>query len=1321
MNKNKFIKLPSILDKAIQNENEDKFGHVHYAKILFSIIENHKDETPFSIGLLGQWGVGKSSIKQICIDKFLNANRDKYEVLDFNAWRYESEDIRRSLLKFLHSKLSNEKEEDLRRRLYSNITDMFKREKSAREAIVEFIDKYLWIPGQIICIVLILTWLAVQINKIFSFGLVDGPLVYTVFALCAAAIIKYAFNVNGFIISKYTDRVVMTPPIISSEQFEDEILDILKNNKKSKIAKNKKIVIFIDDLDRLAPEKMIKGLDAIRVFLDIPESNFIFIVSCYDEHIAKSISQTKKTFSDIESARKYLDRVFQFKIDIPNIPNQSMKDFALCCLNQLDSAESFKQDILKSNTYNLNRILNILIPIEINSPRATIQILNSYMQAWWIAKQREQKCESCNNESHCPTTRECLLLKDIISSRLDILAIVTLIKSQFPELYNDIVIEPQILKFLLWKFIGIQSYEIIENSQLKLLSEKYQDELDNQEECKFKKKYANLQSYLSSIQNIPIPDDIKPFVMLLQDPLEREIGGNSTSIYSSLITQNIQKFKDILGINENTKNLSESQISQLNLVLQRINRNEDKDRLENAYLLLSKFVDLYCSDNSKLLVNDIAKTLVDNNFIPHLDIDNIQKIISSKYISIENINKLYLFLLSKISQRRAVSKENSANDFKKVIQIGLNLHYNNKNLNKKISHSLLQIFNDGKYKYLNTENETVKEEKVETLFYIKNIEIYGENLLNDLSLDYILDLLEFLSDNNDNIKTYISQINFVLHHNKNNKKEMWESIFNNGISNNQPLVVDYFEKLLLEKDLVEKINPTLISEIIDSYVQRIIKHYSSNNILNNIENKISNLIEILNIYKNNITDIIEPNIKTLIDILSKESVELFEELFDKYKQIFPEQAENILKNYTKKIFIIDDKDEEDLINLDLFELLNKKYFEISQDLAITELLPNIFEDYSVDIDELNLKKYEIWISSLSDNYLQEEIFKTHISNVYENLELSLSKGDESYFNTLIDIIIPFFEKIKTSELDSLLSYINKNYLSVETNDTERFYNLMKNNWPKEDKSLLPNYNIEDIANNMFELVKNTKVTLNKKIIFESIYSILEKNITNTYKFKSTLTHALMWLWNKYTVFAYQKLLLFKEYMVKNYYFEWLSPRTQTEYGYLLENYWKEIFKIANTATLKQRTEYFIKEYSSMNNKALWCKLLYEKYNNLNILSEITTQEIKVLNNTIFEQFKFFTDEISKNYNDEAKKEYAKALFNGYIAIENSDYKRKVLVLMKKLLDKNATGFFTKSDFEKAVDKRNDVKRLLNAFPGNLCLKRLSTELFPKKKKKKKIK
>ena len=251
---------------------------------------------------------------------------------------------------------------------------------------------------------------------------------------------------------------------------------------------------------------------------------------------------------------------------------------------------------------------------------------------------------------------------------------------------------------------------------------------------------------------------------------------------------------------------------------------------------------------------------------------------------------------------------------------------------------------------------------------------------------------------------------------------------------------------------------------------------------------------------------------------------------------------------------------------------------------------------------------------------------------------------------------------------------------------------------------------------MLELVKNTKVTLNKKEIFESIYSILEKGGSNTYKFKSTLTNALMWLWNKHTQFAYDKLLEFKHIMICGYNFEWLSDKTAKEYDYLLENYWREIFNLADSPTLIKRTENYIKKYNNQY-KGLWCKLLYEKYKNLNILSEITTQEIKALNDSIFEQIKFFTNEISKNYNDEAKKEYAKALFNGYIAIENSDYKRKVLVLMKKLLDRNATGFFTKVDFEKAIDKRNDVKRLLNAFPGNLCLKRFSKELFPKRNKK----
>ncbi|MGN1152756.1 MAG: P-loop NTPase fold protein, partial [Candidatus Gastranaerophilaceae bacterium] len=58
------IVFPSILDREIENKENDRFGHIHFAEILYSLIKNN--DAPFSIGLLGKWGVGKSSIKKLC-------------------------------------------------------------------------------------------------------------------------------------------------------------------------------------------------------------------------------------------------------------------------------------------------------------------------------------------------------------------------------------------------------------------------------------------------------------------------------------------------------------------------------------------------------------------------------------------------------------------------------------------------------------------------------------------------------------------------------------------------------------------------------------------------------------------------------------------------------------------------------------------------------------------------------------------------------------------------------------------------------------------------------------------------------------------------------------------------------------------------------------------------------------------------------------------------------------------------------------------------------------------------------------------------------
>ena len=69
-------KIPLLLDKPVTNSNEDQFGHEHYADLLFELITNDKITPPYNVGLLGKWGVGKSSIKEMC-QKRLKEEKEK--------------------------------------------------------------------------------------------------------------------------------------------------------------------------------------------------------------------------------------------------------------------------------------------------------------------------------------------------------------------------------------------------------------------------------------------------------------------------------------------------------------------------------------------------------------------------------------------------------------------------------------------------------------------------------------------------------------------------------------------------------------------------------------------------------------------------------------------------------------------------------------------------------------------------------------------------------------------------------------------------------------------------------------------------------------------------------------------------------------------------------------------------------------------------------------------------------------------------------------------------------------------------------------------
>lgn len=115
-------------------------------------------------------------------------------------------------------------------------------------------------------------------------------------------------------------------------QFEDT----LKSWVKSFLQDEARIALFIDDLDRCLPDVTLEVLEAIKLYLNIPQ--IIFVVGL-DRGVVDSI--VRKHYADQglgrETAEKYLDKIFQVEIQVS--PSQTqMADFHQQQIKSLDES-----------------------------------------------------------------------------------------------------------------------------------------------------------------------------------------------------------------------------------------------------------------------------------------------------------------------------------------------------------------------------------------------------------------------------------------------------------------------------------------------------------------------------------------------------------------------------------------------------------------------------------------------------------------------------------------------------------------------------------------------------------------------------------------------------------------------------------------------------------------------------------------------------------------------------------------------------------------------------------------------------------------------
>jgi KAP family P-loop domain len=94
----------------------------------------------------------------------------------------------------------------------------------------------------------------------------------------------------------------------------------------------RRIIVFVDDLDRCRPSRVVEVLEAVKLFFDLP--GMVFVFGLDRDQVAEAIAISYDF--PIEKARVYLEKVFQLTYVLPQKGMEDLTEFVIHNLERLD-------------------------------------------------------------------------------------------------------------------------------------------------------------------------------------------------------------------------------------------------------------------------------------------------------------------------------------------------------------------------------------------------------------------------------------------------------------------------------------------------------------------------------------------------------------------------------------------------------------------------------------------------------------------------------------------------------------------------------------------------------------------------------------------------------------------------------------------------------------------------------------------------------------------------------------------------------------------------------------------------------------------------
>lgn len=337
-------------DRPIKLKEEDRLGFSPVAEHLAKVIVDQAAKDGLVFGVEGQWGSGKSTLINLTVDALKRHTSNPPEIIEFSPWLVGSRD---DLLIHLFEELAtaacriepvededelNPKSwyENLKKRLFGHAHYRLTLKKRLKEKI-----------GQ----------------KLEAFGKLAGGISKVVKASGAAGL-PYGEAAGGMIerTGELAKGLFASTSIV---QQKSEIVAALK-------LLSRRIVVFVDDLDRLEPREASEVLRLIRAVADFP--NVIYVLSYDSEVVAKTLTKAVQ----VDNGAAFLEKIVQVSFRVPRPEAFDLRRWFHDEVNDLfKNNETGLATLPLSTSKRLAEVIDVHGGRFLQKPRDVVRALNS--------------------------------------------------------------------------------------------------------------------------------------------------------------------------------------------------------------------------------------------------------------------------------------------------------------------------------------------------------------------------------------------------------------------------------------------------------------------------------------------------------------------------------------------------------------------------------------------------------------------------------------------------------------------------------------------------------------------------------------------------------------------------------------------------------------------------------------------------------------------------------------------------------------------------------------------------------------------------------